>query len=431
MNQEKKSLWAWVAYDMGNSAFSTTVMAGFFPIFFKSYWSAGVEVTTTTARLGFGVSLAAILVALFAPLLGAYSDRQGGKKRFLFGFATLGFILCAFLALIPQGGWLWAIAAYSLAVFGFYGANIFYDSLLNAVAAPEKRDWVSSLGYSFGYLSGGLIFAINVAMTLKPEAFGLSGPAQAVQASFLMVALWWGLASLITLKWVKEPAPSGGGFKDSWADLKSTFNHLKSLKPVWMFLLAYWFYIDAVDTLVVMSVDYGMSLGFKPDDLIGALLMVQFIGFPAALVIAKLGERFGVLKAIFGCLLVYAAVCLWAVGLQTKWEFYVMAGMIGLVQGGIQALSRSYYARLIPPGQAGEFFGFYNMLGKFATILGPALIALVGLSARILLSDLEPAQAENIASRIGFGSLLILLLIGGGLLYKGGQLSRLQKVPPG
>ncbi|MDT8447486.1 MAG: MFS transporter [bacterium] len=417
--KHKKSIWGWVGYDMGNSVFSTTVMAGFFPLFFKSYWSQGTDAAMSTARLGLGVSLASLMVALAAPVLGSLSDAAGLKRPLLLSFALFGALMTALLAFIPAGGWAWAVLAYGAAVLGFYGGNVFYDALLPGLAPSGQRDGISGLGYAMGYLSGGLVFGLNVAMVQWPSSFGFSGTAEAVQASFLVAAACWAAAAWICYRLVPEPPARTGGpwaFKQSWAELARLWAELRCHRPVWMFLIAYWLYIDVVDTLVVMAVDYGMSLGFESGDLIKALLMVQLIGFPSAILVSKAGQKWGVRRAIFVCLAVYAFVCLWAVGLKEQWEFFLLAGLIGLVQGGVQALSRSYYADLIPAEKAGEFFGFYNMLGKFATILGPAMIALVGLSARALLP--EGVGGAHLASRIGFASLLLPLLAGAYIFYR-------------
>ena len=411
-----KALWGWVSYDMGNSVFSTTVMAGFFPIFFKSFWSQGVDPTLSTARLGITVSVASLIVALCAPFLGALSDQGGNKRWFLLAFASLGFCFTGLLPLIPAGGWPLAVLAYSGAIFGFYGANLFYDALLPGLAPEDQRDWVSSLGYAFGYLSGGLVFALNLAMVKAPGFFGLEGAQQGVQLSFLTSSVAWALGALLCFFWVPEPKvpPVKALWTQTWIELASTYQDLKTYRTAWTFLVAYWLYIDVVDTLVVMAVDYGLSLGFESGDLILALLMVQLIGFPSALVIAKGGALLGVRRMIYLCLAVYAGVCLWAVGLSVRWEFFLMAGLIGLVQGGVQALSRSYFAGLIPKERAGEFFGFYNMLGKFATILGPALIGGVGLGVTLWGGGTDP----HLATRMGFASLLLPLGLGTWLFYR-------------
>lgn len=428
MTKEKKAIWGWAMYDWANSAFATTVMAGFFPVFFKKYWSYGVDVNMSTAQLGFGNSIASLFVALMAPVIGAIADKGSTRKKFLLFFAYLGVLMTASLFVIQQGEWAWAIFIYAMGIIGFSGANIFYDSLLPGVAGEEKIDFISGFGFSMGYLGGGLLFLLNVLMTLMPESFGLADSSEAVRYSFLSVAVWWGVFTVFIILWVPEEktlSASGNGGNpviNGFLQIIKTLKKIRHQKTIFLFLLAYWFYIDGVDTIIRMSVDYGISLGFDSNDLILALLIVQFIGFPAALVFGKLGKQWGVRKAIYLALGVYIFVTIWAVMMTHKHEFYILAIAIGLVQGGIQALSRSYYSRLIPREQSAEYYGFYNMAGKFAAIIGPALIGVVGIIARRVLMPPAPTpqQAEyvgQLASRYGIGSILILFFIGAILLY--------------
>jgi UMF1 family MFS transporter len=427
MDADKKAVWGWALYDWANSAFATTVMAGFFPVFFKQYWSHGVDVNLSTAQLGFGNSIASLCMALAAPLLGAIADRGSFKKKFLAFFAYLGALATAGLFLVEQGHWALAIFTYALGLIGFTGANIFYDALLPGVARPERIDYVSSLGYSMGYLGGGALFLVNVLMTLYPRAFGLADAAMAVRLSFLSVALWWGGFTLFALIWVpeeKRAVPLGvfGALAAGFRQLTATFKKLRHLKTVFLFLLAYWFYIDGVDTIIRMAVDYGLSLGFDSSSLIVALLIVQFVGFPAALAFGKLGQNWGVRRAIYLAIVIYMGITLWGTMMTRQSEFYILAVVIGCVQGGIQALSRSYYTRLIPPGNPAEFFGFYNMLGKFAVILGPALMGAVGLLVRRILLPAAPSAEQLIqigqtASRWSMGSVLLLFILGGVCFY--------------
>lgn len=421
-------MWGWALYDWANSAFATTVMAGFFPIFFKQYWSHGADVNVSTAQLGFGNSLAGLVVALMAPVLGAIADRGSAKKKFLIFFAYLGALMTACLFVVEQGAWAWAVFIYVMGIIGFSGANIFYDSLLPHVSGEREVDYVSGLGYSMGYLGGGFLFLVNVLMAVMPGRFGFADSAQAIRFAFLSVACWWGLFTLFTILWVPEPK-SQASAKDRQSAVRSgfrqfmdTFKKTRHLKTVSLFLIAYWFYIDGVDTIIRMAVDYGMSLGFRSNDLIVALLIVQFIGFPAALAYGKLGQRWGARKGIFLAIAMYMLITLGGVMMTERWHFYALAMAIGLVQGGVQALSRSFYTVLIPKQQSGEFFGFYNMLGKFATIFGPALMGVVGLVVKRMLTPpvCTPAQLESIgrfASRCSIGSILILFLIGGVLFY--------------
>jgi len=415
-------------YDWANSAFATTVMAGFFPIFFKQYWSYGVDVNMSTAQLGFGNSIASLLVALMAPFLGAIADKGSMKKKFLIFFAYLGVLMTAGLFMVHKGQWAVAIFVYVMGVIGFSGANVFYDAILPAITTEDKIDFVSSLGFSMGYLGGGLLFLINVLMTLMPQTFGLPDAAAAVRFSFLSVAVWWGLFTIFTIAWVPEDtsvAKVKRGESIVTAGIRqlvNTFKKVRHLKTVFLFLLAYWFYIDGVDTIIRMAVDYGLSLGFESNDLIVALLLVQFVGFPAALVFGKLGERWGVRKAIYLAIGFYMCITLWGTMIARKEEFYILAAFIGLVQGGIQALSRSYYSRLIPKNQAAEYYGFYNMLGKFAAIIGPALMGIVGLMVRRMLMPPSPTTEQlisigQVASRWSMGSILILFIVGVVLFY--------------
>lgn len=372
-----KKVLSWALYDWANSAFATTVMAGFFPIFFKQYWSAGADLTTSTFQLGMANSLASIIVAAFAPFLGAVADKGNSKKKFLLFFTVIGIVMTGSLRFVAMGDWLIAAALYILATIGFSGGNIFYDSLIVSVAGEKKMDFVSALGFSLGYLGGGLLFALNVAMTLNPQTFGLSNATEAVRLSFVSVAIWWAVFSIPIFLFVRGPKTRGdlSGWKavtGGARQLISTFQEIRKLRVVFLFLIGYWLYIDGVDTIIRMAVDYGMSIGLDSNSLILALLITQFIGFPAAIAFGKIGEKLGTKTGIgIG---VYIAVTVWSFFMKRESEFYALAIAIGLVQGGVQSLSRSFYTRLIPENKAAEFFGFYNMLGKFAAVIGPALI---------------------------------------------------------
>jgi UMF1 family MFS transporter len=379
-----KATLAWAFYDWANSAFATSIMAGFFPIFFKQYWCSGVEASTSTFRLGLANSTGSLVVIFLAPLLGAMADQAGAKKKFLFFFAMLGVMMSAGLYTAPQGAWLMASLLYIFGIIGFCGGNVFYDSLLVSVASPASSDRVSALGFALGYLGGGLLFAGNVVMTLKPSLFGLADAGAAVRVSFLTVAAWWAVFSLPILLLVPEPASPvravrQGMVAAGFRQLFTTFKEIRRLRVVLLFLAGYWLYIDALDTIIRMAVDYGLALGFASSGLIVALLITQFVGFPAALVFGRLGEKMGTKKAILLGIGIYVLVTVWAMFMETINEFYLLAVAIGLVQGGVQSLSRSLYSRLIPVDKSAEFFGFYNMLGKFAAVIGPLLMGLVGL----------------------------------------------------
>jgi UMF1 family MFS transporter len=369
-------------YDWGCTAFATTVLAGFFPTFFRQFWSVGTDATVTTFRLGLANGAAGLAIALLSPVLGAIADRGGHRKRFLLAWALLGIASTTGLFFVGQGQWAIAAVLFTLGTLGFNGGLVFSDSLLLDVAEPKDYDRVSALGYALGYLGGGLLFTVNLLMVVKPGWFHLSGAAEAVQWSFLTVALWWSVFSLPLFFFVRERGGSRGigalaAIGQGLRELRGTLAHVQTYRGMFLFLVAYWLYIDGVNTIIKMAIDYGMALGFDSNSLLAALLLVQFVAFPAALLFGRLGERFGPRRAVLAGLVVYTGLSIWAYFLQTVAEFFAMAVVVGLVQGGVQSLSRSFFGRLVPPGKGAEFFGFYNMVGKFGTVIGPLLVGFV------------------------------------------------------
>ena len=396
-------------YDWANSAFATTVMAGFFPLFFKAYWADPDYPSESTFYLGMANSIASIIVALFAPFLGAIADQATAKKKFLFTFAYLGIVMTGGLWIVDKGYWQMAVLFYVLAALGFSGSNIFYDSLLPGVASEKKVDYVSSLAFGMGYIGGGILFLLNVIMYLKPDFFGIPDGATAIRLSFVTVAVWWAVFSIPVAIWVKEPEihESVGivsAVSLGWKQLKQTFKEIRHLKVVGIFLLAYWFYIDGVDTIVKMAVDYGVTLKFPDSALITALLMVQFIAFPCALLFSLLSKKIGVKQSVMAGIIGYGIITFLAYFMSQMWHLYTLAALVGLFQGGIQALSRSLYTRIIPKEKSAEFFGFYNMLGKFAAVIGPTMMGTITL------------MTGNI--RYGIISIVLLFILGGFFLLK-------------
>jgi MFS transporter, UMF1 family len=405
----RRSVFGWAMYDWANSSFACTVMAGFFPLFFKQFWNAGVPATESTFRLGMANGAASFIVALIAPLVGAIADKGSARVRLLGLFTVLGAAMTAGMFLVSKGDWLTASILYVVASLGFWGGNQFYDSLLTDVSEEHEYDLVSGYGYALGYLGGGLLFALNVAMVLKPAMFGLADAGEAVRWSFVSVGLWWAGFTLFTVLLVRErstqPAlPAAAAIRAGAAELLNTLRHIRGDRTLLWFLLAYWFYIDGVNTIIKMAVDYGLSLGLKQESLITALLIVQFVGFPAALGFGWLGQKMGPRAGILLGLAVYAGIAFYAYFLHTETQFMFMAIIIGLVQGGVQSLSRSLFGRLVPPGKAGEFFGFYNLMGKAAAILGPTLTGIVAL--------------ETHDSRLAILSITILFVIGAAFLMR-------------
>jgi UMF1 family MFS transporter len=328
----------------------------------------------------------------------------------------MGVVMTSSLYMISKGNWPLAVMLYVLASVGFAGSNIFYDSLITSVASEKRLDFVSALGFSLGYLGGGILFAVNVWMTLSPETFGFADAGEAVRFSFLTVGVWWAVFSIPVFLLVREPANAKAlsgvkAVKAGFVQLKDTFHEVRHLKTVFLFLAAYWLYIDGVDTIIRMAVDYGISIGFHANDLIVALLITQFVGFPSAIAFGYIGQKIGAKRAIFIAIGVYLFVSIWGAFIEDKNEFYILAVIVGLVQGGIQALSRSFYARIIPVNKSAEYFGFYNMLGKFATVLGPVVMGGVGLLVRSL------GYSSDIASRVSITSIAIFFIAGGILFY--------------
>ncbi|MDA7548567.1 MFS transporter [Candidatus Marinimicrobia bacterium] len=409
MNQKK--IYSWALYDWANSAFATTVMAGFFPIFFSQYWSDPSNLSISTFYLGLGNSLASIVVALLAPFLGAIADRGSYKKRFLIFFAFLGIVMTVGLGFVAQGMWPIALLVYIFATIGFSGANTFYDSLLPSVSNEQTVDYVSALGYSLGYLGGGILIVVNFLMLSYPESFGLANSTSAIQWSFISVGIWWALFSIPIMLFVEEERELetksiADSIREGIAQFKSTFNEIKNLKVVATFLLAYWLYIDGVDTTVRMAANFGINLGFGETAIMGALVLVQFVAFFATLLYIKFSDKVGIKNGIYTAIFAYVFIVLGAFFVTEAWHFYILAVLIGCFQGGIQTLSRSLYSRIIPENKSGEFFGFFNMWGKFAAVFGPLIMG----SATVLINNAIADQ--ELAARIGFQSIIVLLLLG-------------------
>ncbi len=378
MSSKRAAQWAWALTAWANHAFATTVLVGFFPIFFDQYWAAKLPGTTSTFYLGLTNSSAAFIVMLLAPWLGALSDRRGEKKLWFGIWSAVGALATAALCLIGAGHWGWALAVFGLGSIGFFAGSSFQDALIVQVADAHQTNRVSSLGFALGYLGGGLIFLLNVLLVKYPHWFHVADASTAIRIAFVDVALWWIVFSLPLFRYVHEAAPTA--IATGWRELWHTLRAVLRDRPVLNFLLAYWLYIDAIGTLQQMAVDFGIKLGFSSNALIQALLLVQFVSFPSALLFGRLGDRIGTRRAIYLGLAVFVALTCFAYFIQNERQFYILAAVVGTVQGGVQALSRSYFARLIPRERAGEYFGFYNMLAKFAAVLGPLAMGVVAIA---------------------------------------------------
>ncbi len=372
---KNKSIISWAVYDWANSVFATVVIAGFFPIVFKSYWASNLSDTDSTFWLGISNALSSIAVVFIAPFIGVIGDKFNIQKPMLFGFMIIGVVSTSLFYFNQQGNWQLAILLYVIATIGFMAANIFYDALLVSVSKSSSIEKVSGFGYGLGYLGGGIALAFCVMISQQPEILGFDQTIDAVLFCFLMVGIWWFVFSLPLMLWVKEVEPVEKTDSVSiTAKILSLFKIAFKNKQTRWFLIAYWLYIDGVDTIIRMAVDYGMALGFDTADLIQALLITQFVGFPAAIIYGYVGSRVGVKKSLLGGILAYVIITWLGYNMQTTADFYQLAILIGLVQGGVQAMSRAYYSQLIPEEQAAEYFGIYNMLGKSAAVLGPLMM---------------------------------------------------------
>ncbi|MGZ3798133.1 MAG: MFS transporter, partial [Pseudobdellovibrionaceae bacterium] len=355
------------------------------------------------------------IIAMISPVLGAVADLRSHKKLYTFLFMLVGVVSCAWMFFIPQGDWWSAILAYGISMMAFNASCVFYDALLPYVAKGRQMDYASSLGYAVGYLGGGILFLLNVLMLSFPEKFGLAGKEEAVKYAFLTVSVWWFVFSFPLMKNVPEPKSSfEGSFYEmisrSAGSLWKTLLLLFKERNLLYFILAYWCYIDGIYTVMTMAVDYGVSLGLEAKDLMAALLLTQFIGFPCAWAFGSFASKGGLKKPILWCIGAYSLTVILATQMTTALHFYALAVVIGMVQGGVQSLSRSFFAHMIPKESSGEYFGLFNLVGKFASILGPLIVAWT-----------VYFTGEH---RWGMAGLLILFLLGGGLLLKVKEVER-------
>jgi len=378
-----KQVITWALYDWANSAFALSVLAVLFPLVLGNHWGVDDGGVSATIRLGWITFSASVIVFLIAPVLGTIADTGGYRKRFLLLFAIIGAVATAALGFVGQGDWPLALGLYLVASVGFYSSVVFYDSLLIDVTEPRNYSFVSTLGFSVGYLGGAALLALHLWMLKSPQTFGLENTTEAFSYAFISVGLWWLIFLLPLIFFVSERHSSievtDHAIRAAYAELKSTVHKISQYRNVTIFLGGYWLYIGGVFTVIFMAVNYGQRLGFEDSDLVLALLIANFVGFPATLVYGVLAHRFGAKKGLYFALFAYVGACLWAIQMTDVREFYIMSIVIGLVQGGVQGLSRSVYASLIPVDQPGEFFGFYSMTTKFAHILGPAMVAIAAM----------------------------------------------------
>jgi MFS transporter, UMF1 family len=394
---------SWVFYDWANSAYSIIITTAVFPLFYKAAAkNAGVSDADSTAYLGYTIAIATFILAMLGPILGSIADYQGYKKRFFRFFFLMGVAATAILAFIPSDQWLLLLACYTFAAVGSAGANVFYDAFLVDVTTEERMNRISSRGLGFGYIGSTIPFIISIAIIILAQRNIIPiSVAMASKIAFLITAAWWGLFSIPLIKNVqqryfieREPNPVVNSFKR----LGGTLKEIQKFRALFLFLLAYFFYIDGVGTIISMSTAYGSDLGISSTNLLIILFVTQVVAAPFAILYGRLAEKFTGKKMLYVGIIVYIIVCIYAYFLKTTMDFWILAMLVATSQGGIQALSRAYFAKLVPKEKSNEFFGFYNIFGKFASIMGPLL---VGVTAQI---------TGNSSS--GVFSLVILFIIG-------------------
>lgn len=396
---------AWCLYDWANSAFATTVMAAMFPPFFRELaLAAGLAPHAATAAWGYVTAGALLLLAVTAPLLGAAADAGGRRKRLLAIAMGLGVLATAAFALLGAGQWRAAAVLFVVANFGFGTSILFYESLLPGLAQGKELDRLSARAYGLGYAGGGLLLVVNLLWVMKPHWFGLPDAGTAVRLSFVSVAVWWAAFSIPLLRHVPEPPGGTGqaGVAAAVRRLAATFGEIRRYRQLTLLLLAYWVYNDGIGTIVKMATAYGSELGIGLTHLVGALVLTQAVGIPCALLFGRLAGRIGPRAAILLALGVYLGIALGGFFMAEAWHFYLLAGLVGTVQGGAQALSRSLFASMVPRHKTAEFFGFYSTSGKLAGVAGPLVFGLV-------------SQATG-TGRLGILALVAFFAVGGALL---------------
>lgn len=390
-------------YDFGNSAFSTTIMAAVLPVFYYDVAAVGVDESLATSYWGYSQSIAVLIVAVLAPFLGAISDYSAAKKKFLRFFAFMGMIASVLLGLVSEGEYLFASLLLIVGTIGFSSANIFYDAFLPEIADEDDIDKVSSSGFAFGYIGGGILLAINLLLILKYQWFGIPNATVASQLSFVSVGIWWFIFSIPLLKNVHEEPKKPSKREKSYLSIgftrvTTTFKEIKKYKQLLIFLLAFWMYNDGISTIIKMATIYGRDIGIDKNSLIAALLITQFVGIPFTFLFGWIAKKITAKKALLITLYIYIGIVVLGYFMTTALHFYMLAVCVGFVQGGAQSLSRSIFGRMVPKNKHGEFFGFYGISSKFAAIFGPFLFALVG-------------QLTG-SSRLGIVSLIIFFVIG-------------------
>ncbi|HZJ30616.1 MAG TPA: MFS transporter [Vicinamibacterales bacterium] len=374
---------AWALYDWANSPFQSTVINAVFPLFFASYAAKGLEAVDATARFAWATTIAVTIVAIAGPVLGAIADFKAWKKRLLAIFMVVGVIAVLMMAAIQEGAWMMALAIFILANIGDRMSWILYDSLLPHIATRDEMDRVSTAAYAIGYIGGGILLLGNLAWILTPKTFGLPDTVAATKLSFISVALWWLLFSFPLFRRVPEPpriieadeARTENAFRAAFGRVGETFRELRTFRNALLMLIAFLLYNDGIQTMIRMAAVYGAEVGIDSNAQIAAFVLVQFVGVPFSFLFGMLADRIGAKPAVLISVVVYTIVSIIGYFLATVWQFFLLAFLVGTVQGGSQALSRSLFARMIPRHKSSEYFGFFSIFEKFSGIAGPLVFA--------------------------------------------------------
>ncbi|MBS5951340.1 MAG: MFS transporter [Clostridium sp.] len=394
---------SWALYDWANSAYSMTITSSILPMYFKSVAEAGgMSSSNSTALWGYTISLSTLVISMLAPILGTIADYKGNKKKFFKTFFSVGVLATTLLAFVPANNPILLLICYGFALVGFSGTNIFYDAFLVDVTTKERMDKVSSSGFALGYIGSTIPFIISIAVVLlsQMKILPISLPI-ACKITFLITAVWWLVFTIPILKNVNQVyyiEPEKEPIKKSFERLLKTLKAIKSHKNIFIFLIAYFFYIDGVDTIIGMASSYGTDLGISMVSLLIILLLTQFVAFPFTILYGRLAEKVGAKKLLYVGIITYIIICIYGYFITTALGFWILAMAVGSAQGGIQAISRSFFGKMVPKESANEFFGFYNIFGKFAAIIGPFLVAII-------------TQATG-QTRNGILSLIVLFVIG-------------------
>jgi MFS transporter, UMF1 family len=378
----RRELFAWAMYDWANSAFWTTIVAAIFPIYFQKVAAAGLAGPVATSRFAWATTLSILIVAIVAPLLGSLADRAPLKKPLLGLFLGIGAAATAAMFFISRGEWLFALTVFVIGNVGVSASIVFYEAMLPHIAAPDELDRVSTAGYAMGYVGGGVLLAINIVMLSHPSWFGLADKDVAVRVSFASVAVWWLVFSIPLFRDVREPevrrdADGVPGLVSAARGLWRTLTELRRYRNAAVFLLAFLIYNDGIQTIIRMATIYGTEIGLDDNAMIVALVVTQFIGIPFSFLFGAIANRVGAKRAVFGGLTVYMVIAILGYFMRSSAEFFALAVMVGMVQGGTQALSRSLFASMIPREKSSEFFAFFGVFERYAGVLGPAVFAWV------------------------------------------------------